>query len=95
MKPKLTSRCDFCSQGLHRGPAKRIALTNRSRKPAQRSAKLIGFQISTLALLLAAAARVIFCPVPLSGAQMAFLIWAISMAVILLGVTELKSRTKK
>jgi hypothetical protein len=91
MKTSLTSRCVFCGHQL-------ASKTTHCSNPACPSSQSRSFpQSSILRMLLlivitAAAARVVFCPVPLSPNQMTFLIWAITGAGILLGVTEIGKR---
>lgn len=55
-----------------------------TRKNQRLAYVLIAFRIATLALILAAALRVLVCPRPLSDAALSFLKWSLGSAAALL-----------
>jgi len=92
MKTALT-HCDSGSQKLSDKTA--LCRSNsRAAELSRPSARITPFRMILLTLLLAAAARVIFCPVPLTTIQLGFLVWAMGTAVVLLGANELRNRRK-
>lgn len=57
------------------------------------SKALATFRFATLAVILLAALRIICCPKPLSGSELDFLKWALIVATILLGASEVIKRS--